>query len=53
MATAHADRQGESAVGSGPNDTPQPCSSQVKRMVNIAPKDMVSPWAKLEKRSTP
>ena len=42
-----------SAVGRDPRPTPQDCSHQVNRMVTMAPNDMVSPWAKLEKRRTP
>jgi hypothetical protein len=42
-----------SAVGSGPSETPMDCKPQVKRIVTIAPKAIVSPWAKLENRRIP
>ena len=41
------------AVGSGPKLIPRLCRVQVPRIVIMAPKDINSPWAKLEKRRTP
>ena len=41
------------AVGKGPRLTPRLCNHQVARTVIIAPKAMVSPWAKFENLRIP
>ena len=41
------------AVGIGPRLTPWLCNHQVARTVIIAPKAMVSPWAKFENLRIP
>ena len=40
------------AVGKGPREIPYDWKNHVKRIANIAPKDMRSPWEKFAKRST-
>jgi hypothetical protein len=43
----------KSAVGSGPSVIPADCRPHVTRIVTMAPKAIVSPWAKLENRRMP
>ena len=42
-----------SAVGNTPNEIPAPCIAYVIRIVLIAPKAIVSLWAKLENLKIP
>jgi hypothetical protein len=48
-----AEGQGEKRGGQGPDRDAGACRNQVIRIVTIAPKAIVSPWAKFEKRRMP
>jgi hypothetical protein len=40
------------AVGKKPNFIPKDCNNQVTKIVDMAPKDINSPWAKFENLNT-